>query len=361
MRGARPSEDTKPLIDIQSNQQRILTRVFSGIQPTGAIHIGNYAGAIRQWAELQRMYESYFCIVDLHAITIPYEPIVFPLEVATAAAVNIAAGIDTDKSVLFVQSHVPEHTELMWLLNTITPLGQLERMTQFKEKGRQSRSGVMAGLLNYPILMAADVLLYKAAIVPVGEDQVQHIELMRDVAERFNNKFGDTFPLPAAKLSTGARILALNDPTKKMSKSVTGSYLELTAAPDEIRRRVRAAVTDPGPPTIGSRLEEASPGVANLFVLLEIFAPNQYRDFKQQFESGTIRYSHLKEALAEAMVDVLAPVRQKYEELKGDLGYIGKVLQSGAERARKVSQDTIAEVREKMGLRPGPKVLQRSS
>src|SRR5574341_467067 len=199
-------------------------RVFSGIQPTGGIHLGNYVGAIRQWAELQREFESYFCIVDLHAITVDYEPAELPQRVLDAAAANIAAGIDPARSVLFVQSHVSEHSELAWLLNVITPLGQLERMTQFKEKGRRARHGLMAGLLNYPVLMAADVLLYKASVVPVGDDQVQHVELMRDVAERFNKQFGDTFPVPEVRLTKGARIMALNDPAKKMSKSVPGSY-----------------------------------------------------------------------------------------------------------------------------------------
>ncbi len=326
-------------------------RVFSGIQPTGLIHLGNYVGALRQWVELQRQYESYFCIVDLHAITVPYEPSELQQRILEAAAANLAAGIDPERSVLFVQSHVPEHTELMWLLNTITPVGQLERMTQYKDKARRSKHGVMAGLLNYPVLQAADVLLYKATLVPVGEDQVQHIELMRDIAERFNKTFGDTFPLPEARLSRGARIMALNDPTKKMSKSIPGSYIALTEDPEEIRRKVRAAVTDPGPPARGARLEDASPGVANLFTLLEVFCPEEYPHFAHAYTEGVIRYSELKQVLAEALVEALAPIRERYRRLMTHPQEVWDVLRQGAERARPVAQATMEEVRRRMGLR----------
>jgi len=329
----------------------VVPRVFSGIQPTGLIHLGNYVGALRQWVELQRWYESYFCIVDLHAITVPYEPAELQQRILEAAAANLAAGIDPERSVLFVQSHVPEHTELMWLLNTVTPVGQLERMTQYKEKARRSKHGVMAGLLNYPVLQAADVLLYKATLVPVGEDQVQHIELMRDIAERFNNTFGETFPLPEARLSKGARIMALNEPTRKMSKSVPGSYIAVTEEPEQIRRKVRAAVTDPGPPQRGARLEDASPGVANLFTLLEVFAPEAYAHFAQAYTEGTIRYSELKQVLAEALVETLAPIRERYQHLMARPREVQDILRWGAERARPVAQATMEEVRRRMGLR----------
>lgn len=329
-------------------------RVFSGIQPTGLVHLGNYVGALRQWVELQYQYESFFCIVDLHAITVPYEPSELQQRILEAAAANLAAGIDPERSVLFVQSHVPEHTELMWLLNTVTPVGQLERMTQYKEKARRSKHGVMAGLLNYPVLQAADVLLYKATLVPVGEDQVQHIELMRDIAERFNKMFGETFPLPEARLSRGARIMALNDPTKKMSKSVPGSYIAVTEAPEDIRRKVRAAVTDPGPPEPGARLEDASPGVANLFTLLEVFAPDAYPRFAQAYTDGTIRYSELKQVLADALVEALAPVRQRYQRLLDHPDQVWDILREGAARARTLAEATMEEVRARMGLRSPP-------
>ena len=252
---------------------------------------------------------------------------------------------------LFVQSHVPEHCELMWLLNVLTPLGQLERMTQFKEKSRYARRGVMAGLLNYPVLQAADVLLYKARLVPVGEDQVQHVELMRDIAERFNRQFGETFPLPEARLTKGARIMALNDPTVKMSKSVPGSYIALVEDPDSIRRKVRAAVTDPGPPAPGARLDDASPGVANLFTLLEVFAPDRYPEFAEAYQAGTIRYSEMKQVLAEAIVEAFAPVRERYQTLMGRPDRVRDILAEGARRARPVARATMEEVRTKMGLR----------
>jgi tryptophanyl-tRNA synthetase len=333
----------------------VTVRVFSGIQPTGVVHVGNYVGAIRQWAELQRDYDSYFCIVDLHAITTPYETEEFPQRVMDAAVANIAAGIDPARSVLFVQSHVPEHCELMWLLNTITPAGQLERMTQYKEKARQlgSKVGVMAGLLNYPVLQAADVLLYKAALVPVGEDQVQHIELMRDIAERFNKQFGETFPLPEVRLVKGARVMALNDPTKKMSKSVPGSVIALAESPEAIRKKIRSAVTDPGPPAKGSKLDDASPGVANLFTLLEVFAPDRYTAFADAYRAGTIRYSEMKEVLADAMIRAFAPIRDRYEELMRSPDVVRDVLAEGARRARPVAEATMDEVRRRMGLR-GP-------
>lgn len=331
--------------------RRTRVKVFSGIQPTGVIHIGNYVGAMRQWAELQREYESYFCIVDLHAITVPYEPAEFPQQVVDAAAANVAAGIDPAQSVLFVQSHVPEHCELMWLLNVITHVGQLERMTQYKEKGRGARAGVMAGLLNYPVLMAADVLVYKASLVPVGDDQVQHVELMRDVAERFNKQFGDTFPVPRVRLTKGARVMALNDPTKKMSKSVSGSYIALVEQPEAIRKKVRAAVTDPGPPAKGSKVDDASPGVANLFILLEVLAPDRYPEFVEAYQGGNIRYSEMKQVLADAMVETFTPIRERYERLVRRPDEVRDILADGARRARPVAQATMEEVRGKMGLR----------
>ncbi len=342
--------DTQPQ-PARAGAPAVPVRVFSGIQPTGVIHIGNYVGALRQWVQLQREHESYFCIVDLHAITVPYDPAEFPQRVLEAAAANIAAGIDPQRSVLFVQSHVPEHCELMWLLNVLTPLGQLERMTQFKEKSRYARRGVMAGLLNYPVLQAADVLLYKASLVPVGEDQVQHVELMRDIAERFNKQFGETFPLPEARLTKGARIMALNDPAVKMSKSVPGSYIALVEDPDSIRRKVRAAVTDPGPPAPGAALDQASPGVANLFTLLEVFAPDRYPEFVEAYQAGTVRYSEMKQVLAEAIVETFAPVRERYRALMERPDEVRDILAAGARRARPVAQATMEEVRAKMGLR----------
>lgn len=323
-----------------------MARVFSGIQPTGDIHIGNYLGALRNWVTLQDEHECIFCIVDLHAMTIPYDAQALPRVVVEKAATLMACGIDPERSILYVQSHVREHTELCWILNTITPLGQLERMTQFKDKARQHKENVNAGLLNYPILQAADILLYKAELVPVGEDQVQHLELTRDLARRFNNIFGETFPEPEYQLTKAARIMALNDPTRKMSKSVPGSYIALHAEPDEIRGMVRRAVTDMGP-----QGEGMSPGVANLFTLLEQFsAPDVVAQFRGAYERGELRYVDLKQQLAEDIVAALAPIRERRAELLADEAQVRERLRDGAERARAIARQVMAEVREKTGL-----------
>lgn len=324
-----------------------MARIFSGIQPTGDIHIGNYLGALRNWVKLQDEHECIFSIVDLHAMTIPYDAKAMPREAVEKAATLLACGIDPERSILYVQSHVREHTELCWILNTITPLGQLERMTQFKDKARQHKENVNAGLLNYPILQAADILLYKAEIVPVGEDQIQHLELTRDLARRFNYLFGETFPEPEARVPKGAaRIMALNDPTKKMSKSVPGSYIALHMEPDEIRTMVRRAVTDTGP-----QGDEMSPGVANLFTLLEEFsAPETVAHFRDAYERGELRYVELKQQLAEDIVTGLTPIRERRAELLADEGRVKEILQAGAERARAIAREVMEEVREKAGL-----------
>ena len=321
--------------------------VFSGIQPSGNLHIGNLLGAIRNWVELQNQYPSYFCIVDYHAVTVPYDPREMPRRVRDAVLLNVAAGLDPERSVIFVQSQVPEHAELAWLFNCITPLGQLQRMTQFKDKARQHAEAVNAGLLNYPVLQAADILLYRADLVPVGEDQVQHIELTRDIARRFNHLFGETFPLPEAYVTRGARIMSLDNPTRKMSKSEPKGAIDLLDDPQAIRAKVRAAVTDPGP--AGSA--EMSPGVRNLFTLLELTAPPEvYRHFEQAYRDGTIRYVELKDALAEALVRLLSPIQERYRELSARPELAWEIAAAGAERARSVAQQVIREVRERMGL-----------
>jgi tryptophanyl-tRNA synthetase len=322
-------------------------RVFSGIQPTGTVHIGNYLGAIKTWVELQHNYESFFCIVDYHAITVPYDPREMGKNVFDAIVINIAAGLDPDVATIFVQSQVPEHTELEWLLNTITPMGRLSHMTQFKDKSRQVGGEVSAGLFNYPILQAADILLYKAEIVPVGEDQVQHIELTRDIARKFNVTFGETFPSPKAHLSPAARIMALSDPTKKMSKSMPGSYVALSDPPERIRDLVMRAVTDAGPETV----TEMSPGTTNLFTLLSEFSPPETVEaFKAAYESRIIRYSEMKKVLAEDMAKALAPIREKMEELASKPELVREIVSAGAEKARTIARQTIIEVKEKMGL-----------
>jgi len=327
-----------------------MERVFSGIQPTGELHVGNYLGAIRNWVDMQERYDCVFCVVDLHAMTIPYDPAEMPRRVLATAATLIGCGIDPERSVLYVQSHVREHTELCWILNCITPLGSLQRMTQFKDKSRQHRENLNAGLLNYPILQAADILLYKAALVPVGEDQIQHLELSRDLARRFNHLFGDTFPEPQAHLTKAARVMALNDPTRKMSKSIPGSYVPLVAEPDEIRSLIRRAVTDTGP-----RGETMSPGVANLFTLLESFsAPETVAQFRAAYEAGTLRYVDLKQQLAEDMVQALAPILARYRELTSRPQEVRDILAQGANWAPAIARETRAGVRARTGLELHP-------
>jgi tryptophanyl-tRNA synthetase len=322
-------------------------RVFSGIQPTGAVHIGNYLGPIRTWAELQHQHECFFCIVDYHAITTPYDPHEMQQNIFDAAVVNMAAGLDPNLATIFVQSHVPEHTELAWLLNSIAPMGLLSRMTQFKEKSRQFPEAINVGLFDYPVLQAADILLYKAALVPVGEDQAQHLELSRELARKFNNTFGWTFPEPETLLTRAARIMALSDPTRKMSKSIPGSYIGVTDAPERIREHVMGAVTDAGP-TPGAPM---SPGTANLFTIMrEVSPPETYERFTNQYKGGTIRYSEMKEALAEDLVSALAPVRAASQELAAKPEFVREVLREGARRARLVARRTMVEVKLKMGL-----------
>lgn len=322
-------------------------RIFSGIQPSGTVHVGNYLGAIRNWVRLQHEYESFYCIVDYHAITVPYDPKELAPRTLDMAATLLAAGIDPERATLFVQSMVPEHTELAWLFTCITPLGLLERMTQYKEKAaRQEQESVGAGLLCYPVLQAADILLYKADRVPVGDDQLQHIELTRDIARKFNHLFGPTFPEAEAIVTQTPRIMALSDPTSKMSKSIPGGTVAITDEPEAIRKAVRRAVTDTGPRQEG----EMSPGVRNLFVLLEAFAgEEQARPFKKEYEAGTLRYVDLKDAVAEAIIAAFTPIRERRAELLACGDQVKEILRAGAERARAVARQTLAEVKERMG------------
>ena len=324
-------------------------RVFSGIQPTGAVHLGNYLGAIRNWARLQEEYESYICIVDMHAITVPYEGPEMPARTFDLALDILASGIDPERSVFFIQSCVPEHTELCWIFNSLTSVGALERMTQFKEKSEQYRENVNAGLFDYPVLQAADILLYKAGLVPVGDDQLQHLELCREIARRFNGRFGETFPEPKAALTSAPRVMALNDPTRKMSKTLEGSYITLLDSETEIRKKIGRAVTDTGPSE-----GEMSPGVKNLFTLLQALgSAESARHFEEQYAAGTLRYSELKPAVADAVVGALNPIRERREELAAHPERVWAALDSGAQRARAVAVETMAEVRTKMGLRGG--------
>ncbi len=322
-------------------------RVFSGIQPTGAIHIGNYLGAIKQFLELQERAECIFSIVDLHAITIPYEPQRLQVDVLDAVVCYLAAGIDTEKSIIFVQSQIKEHTELAWILSTVTPVGDLLRMTQYKEKSKQFKQKVGAGILNYPILMAADILLYKAELVPVGQDQKQHVELARTIARRFNKQFGQTFPEPEARiLKMGAKIMALNNPKKKMSKSIPESCLYLFDEPDVIKKKIMSAVTDPGKEIKYN--PEKKPGISNLLTIYSLLSQKPIKELEKIFKGKG--YESFKKSLIKLLIDSLEPFGKKRKELLQREVYVKEILEQGRKKAEIIAQSTMAEVRQKLGL-----------
>lgn len=322
-----------------------MSRILSGIQPSGILHIGNYFGALKQWVALQKGNDCFFCIVDLHAITVPYDPKKLQKRIINTALDYFAAGLDPKKSVIFVQSHVPEHSEFMWLLNTITPLGELHRMTQYKEKAQQHANAINAGLLNYPILMAADILIHKADLVPVGEDQVQHVELARVLARKFNATFGETFPEPKTKLTQAMRIMSLTDSTRKMAKSDgEKSYIALIDEPETIKAKLAKAVT-------ATKGGEENPGARNLLTILRECDSKLAGQYEKAEADGSIRYADLKADLANALAKYFAPFREKRESLAAKPNDVQKILAVGAARARKEAEKTMKEVREKMGLR----------
>jgi tryptophanyl-tRNA synthetase len=326
-------------------------RIFSGIQPTGRKHLGNYIGAIVQYVASQERGEGIFCIVDLHAITVPYEPAELRERCYDTAAVLIAAGLDPQRCTLFRQSDVPAHTELTWLLSTVTELGRLQRMHQFRDKSLAQRELVSAALLCYPVLQAADVLAYRAGEVPVGEDQREHLELMRDVARRFNARFGDgeeVLVVPEHRIpEVGARIMDLQDPTRKMS--TTGASEQGTVyvldEPRAIERKLKSAVTDSGSEI---RRDEDKPGISNLIEILA--AVRGVEPSQVQAEFAQAGYGEFKRAVAAAVVDYLAPVRERYERLRGDEAALEGILLGGAEQARAMAAQTLDEVRERMGV-----------
>jgi len=328
-------------------------RVFSGIQPTGTLHVGNYFGAVRNWAAMQDEYECIIGIVDYHAITIEADPEELRRASRAMALDLMACGIDPDRTILFVQSDVPTHTELGWILGCVTSHGDLSRMTQFKDKSA-GQQFVSAGLFTYPVLQAADILLYKAHGVPVGEDQVQHLELSRRIARRFNTRFGEVFPEPEPIVGRGARIMSLSDPSMKMSKSAGDAhYVGVMEDGTSIRKKVRSAVTDPG-------LEagaEMSPGVANLFEILELSAEidgnaSVVAELRSEHGRGELMYSRLKDETFERLMGVLRPIQQRRAELEA-AGDVVEILHDGARRAQTIAKVTIAEVREKVGLGTG--------
>lgn len=333
--------------------------VFTGLQPTGPLHIGNYLGTLRNCLRLQDEYQGrcYFMIADYHAITEEYDPAKKPQEVFELAAEFLAIGLDPKKCVIYVQSAVPAVTELTWIFNTITPMSFLERMTQFKDKAARQKQNINVGLFDYPVLQTADVLLPRANLVPVGEDQIQHVELMRDIARFFNRKFcakgasasggGDTFPEPRVLLTKTPRVMALTDPTKKMSKSLPGSYISLIDEPDIIREKLKRAVTDTGP----TDPKTMSPGVANLFMLLgEFGTKDDVLRFGHEYREGTIRYSELKDVLGVRIADHFAEFRKRRGMLVGNPREVEKVLRGGAKKMQKAADETMKLVRQRVGL-----------
>jgi len=323
-----------------------MSRIFSGIQPSGELHIGNYLGAVKNWAELQRSYESFFCIVDYHAITIPYEPEDLRARTREMMVSLLAAGLDPSKSTIFIQSMVPEHTELAWIFNTVTPLGELERQTQFKDKASRQES-VAAGILNYPVLQAADILLYRADLVPVGEDQVQHLELSREIARRWNARFGDAFfPEPQAKLTPARRIMGL-DGNAKMSKSM-GNTVGLLEPPEAIWEKLRPAVTDPARVR---RTDPGTPEVCNIYHLHRAFSPpDVVAHVETQCRTAGWGCIECKKVLFEHMNKELAPIRARSVEIRARPEIVDQVIGDGAATARRVASETMREVKERMGL-----------
>ena len=326
-------------------------RIFSGIQPTGRKHLGNYVGAIAQYVSSQERGEGIFCIVNLHALTVPYEPAELRERTYDTAAILLASGLDPARCVLFRQSDVPAHTELTWLLSGVTELGRLQRMHQFRDKSVAQRELVSAGLLFYPVLQAADVLAYRAHEVPVGEDQREHLELMRDVARRFNTRFGDgeeVLVVPEHRIpEVGARIMDLQDPARKMS--TTGGSEQGTVyvldEPKAIEKKLKSAVTDSGSEV---RRAPGKPGVSNLIEILAAVRGIDPAAVESDFAEA--RYGELKAAVASAVIDYLAPVRERYEQLRADEARLEAILDEGAERARELSAQTLLDVRDRMGV-----------
>jgi tryptophanyl-tRNA synthetase len=328
-------------------------RVFSGTQPTGALHLGNYLGALRNYVAMQETHDCVYCVVDLHAITVRQAKTDLRRNTIDAANMFLAAGVDPRRSIVIVQSHVPQHSELAWILNTVAYMGELRRMTQFKDKtGGSEAESVGVGIFDYPVLMAADILLYQTDAVPVGEDQKQHVELTRDLAERFNNAFGKTFVVPEPIIpAAGARIMGLDDPAKKMSKSAgsASNYISLTDSPDEVLRKIKRAVTDSGTEV---RSGPDKPALTNLLTIYGLLAGEPVETIEVRYEGRG--YADFKKDLGDVVVGALAPFQRRMKELADDKGFTLDVLRDGAERAEAVAERTMRKVRERMGFVPRP-------
>lgn len=323
-------------------------KIFSGIQPSGNLHIGNYIGAMKQWVAMQDEYEPIFCIVDLHAITVPQDPKVLRQKVREVAALYIACGIDPEKSHIFVQSENPDHTYLAWIFDCIAPFGQMQRMTQFKEKSDKQKENTTVGLFNYPALMAADILLYNTDVVPVGDDQKQHIELTRDLAEKFNSQFGETFKLPEPRIeSEHARIMSLQDPTSKMSKSDNNQNgtINLLDELETVKSKIKRAVTDSG-----SEIKSGAdkPAMTNLLNIYEAVSGKPVSELEQQYVG--VGYGQFKDELAEATVEFLKDIQNRYHEIINDETYLDSVLDAGAKHARSISSEFVQRINQIVGL-----------
>ncbi|HHZ13695.1 MAG: tryptophan--tRNA ligase [Caldicoprobacterales bacterium] len=325
--------------------------IFSGVQPSGNLTLGNYLGAILNWIPLQEEYNCIYSIVDLHALTVRQDPAELRKKTRSLLALYIACGLDPEKNVLFVQSHNSAHAELAWILNCFTYTGELGRMTQFKEKAQRHTDNINAGLYTYPVLMAADILLYQTDLVPVGEDQKQHLELTRDVAQRFNNIYGDVFTIPEPYIpKVGARIMSLQDPEKKMSKSDENpnAYISLLDEPDVIMRKFRRAVTD-SEATV--RYDEKNkPGISNLMSIYSSITGKSYEVIEKEFED--LGYGDFKTAVGQTVVDTLKPIQEKHDQLMADRAYLDNIMKDGAQRAESLSYRTLRKVYKKVGLVP---------
>jgi tryptophanyl-tRNA synthetase len=325
-------------------------RIFSGAQPTGELHLGNYLGALRNWVELQHEYESFFCIVNLHALTVPHDPQRLSEKTRELARIYLAAGIDPQVSTIFIQSDVPEHTELTWILNSVARMSELDRMTQFKEKGRKQRENTSVGLFDYPVLMSADILLYHTDLVPVGEDQKQHLELTRDLAERFNRDYGETFRVPEPFIpKVGARIMALDNPQKKMSKSdesPNGAIL-LLDTDEAIRRKFKRAVTDSGTEI---RFDDERPALLNLLTIYQLLTGKGREEIEAHFAGRG--YAFLKTELAEVTIKFLAPFQERLRAITDE--QLDGILAEGRDRARAIARHTFEEVKARTGIVGAP-------
>lgn len=332
---------------IKSGKKKI---IFSGIQPTGTIHIGNYLGAIKNWVELQKNpdYNRFFSVVDLHAMTTPYDASQFQKTIYNTALDILVAGLNPEKCTIFIQSQIKEHSELTWILDTITPLGELERMTQFKEKAKEQKKEVNAGLLTYPVLQAADILLYKTNFVPVGKDQQQHVEFTRTLARKFNARFGNIFKEPEVLIpKVGAKIMSLQDPSKKMSKSHgPESYIALFDSDDEIRRKIKISVTDSGKEIKDD--EKNKPAISNLLTIYHLFSEEPIKEIEKNYSGKG--YAEFKKDLAEVIIKHLKPLREKRQKIAKNPAYVRNILEQGRMRAQKIASQTMEKVKKATGL-----------